>query len=90
MKGHRPVYKLCSGLVLFAFSWMVMANVNDVNTMKAEQYSRDVLFSLLPTSMASILTSLIAAFVYGTIVVCFVKGGYRILTFNQHLEEFED
>ncbi len=87
MKSHRPAYKLISGIVLFALSSMFMCYVSDMAKLNAEHYLRDVLFSFLPTSLAAILTSLIGAFVYCTVLVYFLKGCIRIITFNH--EEFK-
>jgi hypothetical protein len=90
MKTHNPTYKLFSGIIMFAASSAYIFNVENEDRYHAEKYLREVFLSFLPPDLAFFLTSIICLVVQGTILVWFVKGFYRIKTFDIYLEEFED
>jgi len=90
MKNFSPLYKFVTGSVMFTIAFLFMTNVSNIDIIHAERYLRDDLFGFLPKSLASAVTGLVQFFIFGLILVCAVRGAYRVCTFNQSIPTFDD
>ena len=90
---HRlnPWKKLFTGLFMFSTSvYFIYFIATNRNMHKMEVFLREAVFSFLPKSLCNISTSLTCMFLAGLALVWFVRGLYRIGTFNMYNVTFDE
>lgn len=90
MKNFNPIKKLLTGAILLAFGIFMIYTVGEKGVDRFEKsiflFFNDY-FSKNTASLIAIVSTLALAWFS---FKAFIKGGYRVLTFSQHLETFDD
>lgn len=75
---------------MLSIAFLFIFNVTDTDKIHVERYLTNNLFSFLPHSLAIVATDIVGFLVYGTILVCAIRGFYRVSTFNQSIPTFDN